>query len=287
MIRLLAPAKVNLTLRVLGKRPDGYHDIESLVQKVSLYDRISIRESPEPGIRLDCSDPGIPSDPTNLVYQAAQTVLEATGTTDRGISIELEKQIPHGAGLGGGSSDAATTIMGLNSLLNLEMPLEKQAEIAAGIGSDIPLFLHPSPSVISGRGEIVTTAPVWIRAAIVIVYPGFSVSTPWAYSNFRLTKEHGKYTISELQKTGRGELPPNRWQEVLVNDLEAAVRTKHPEISGCIEQLSLLGADASQMSGSGSAVFGLFEDTLAAQKAAASFLAKEGYRAFVAMPLFS
>ena len=119
MIRLLAPAKVNLTLRVLGKRPDGYHDIESLVQKVSLYDKISIRQTPEPGIQLQCSDPAIPSGPANLVYQAAQLVMEATGTTDRGISIELEKRIPHGAGLGGGSSDAATTIMGLNSLLEL------------------------------------------------------------------------------------------------------------------------------------------------------------------------
>ena len=167
------------------------------------------------------------------------------------------------------------------------MPLEKQAEIAAGIGSDIPLFLHPSPSIISGRGEIVTSAPTWIRAAIVIVFPGFSVSTPWAYSNFRLTKEHGKYTISELQKTGRVKFAPDRWQEFLVNDLEAAVRTKHPEIGRCIERLFLLGADASQMSGSGSAVFGLFEDTLAAQTAAASFLTEEGYSAFVAMPLFS
>jgi 4-diphosphocytidyl-2-C-methyl-D-erythritol kinase len=287
MIRLLAPAKVNLTLRILGKREDGYHDIESLVQKITLYDQISIRETPEPGIQLTCSDPTIPSGPTNLVYKAAQAVMEATGRTEKGVFIELEKRIPHGAGLGGGSSDAASTIMGLNSLWDLAMPLEEQVRIAALIGSDIPLFLHPSPSVISGRGELVTAVPDHIRAAFVVVFPGFTVSTQWAYSNFRLTKEHGKYTISELQRTGWGELPPDRWQELLVNDLEAAVRTKHPEIGRCIEELSLQGADAAQMSGSGSAVFGLFEDKLAAQDAATSFLAKEGYAAFVAMPIFS
>ncbi len=292
MIRLLAPAKVNLTLEVLGKRPDGYHNIESLVQKISLYDRITIREVPESGVHLTCSDPDVGSGPDNLVYQAARLFMDATGRSGSGVAIDLKKQIPHGAGLGGGSSDAASVIMGLNSLWNLSLPLEEQERIAVQIGSDVPLFLHPSPSLISGRGEVVTPAPARIRACFLIVFPGFSVSTQWAYSNFRLakdhlTKDHGKYTLSGLQKAGGGELPPNRWQEFLVNDLETAVRKKHPEIGRCIEELLLLGAGASQMSGSGSAVFGLFEDRLTAQKAASSLLTGGGRVAFVTMPLFS
>jgi 4-diphosphocytidyl-2-C-methyl-D-erythritol kinase len=292
VIRLLAPAKVNLTLEVLGKRPDGYHDIESLVQKVSLYDRITIREVPESGVHLTCSDPAVGSGPDNLVYQAARLFMDATGRSGNGVAIDLEKQIPHGAGLGGGSSDAASVIMGLNSLWDLSLPLEEQERIAVQIGSDVPLFLHPSPSLISGRGEVVTPAPARIRACFLIVFPGFSVSTQWAYSNFRLTKDHltkdhGKYTLSGLQKAGEGELPPNRWQDFLVNDLETAVRKKHPEIGRCIEDLLLLGAGASQMSGSGSAVFGLFEDRLTAQKAASSLLTGGGRVAFVTMPLFS
>ncbi|MDF1536251.1 MAG: 4-(cytidine 5'-diphospho)-2-C-methyl-D-erythritol kinase [bacterium] len=287
MIRLLAPAKVNLTLKVLGKRPDGYHDIESLVQKVSLYDRITIREVSDPGIHVTCSDPTVPSGPGNLVYQAAQLIMEATRTAGKGISIDLEKRIPHGAGLGGGSSDAAAVIMGLNTLWNLSLSLMEMEEVAARIGSDVPLFLHPSPSVISGRGEVVTPAPARIRAVFLIVFPGFSVSTRWAYSNFRLTKDHGKYRISALQRAERGELPPDRWQGFIVNDLEAAVSNKHPEIGRCIEDLLLLGAGASQMSGSGSAVFGLFEDRFVAQKAASSLLAGGGRAVFITMPLFS
>jgi 4-diphosphocytidyl-2-C-methyl-D-erythritol kinase len=287
VIRILAPAKVNLTLRVLDRREDGYHNIESLVQKISIYDRLTILKRDEPGIHLTCSDPSLPTGRDNLAHQAAHLIMESSGIRKKGISIHLDKTIPHGAGLGGGSSDAAAVLMGLNSLWKLSLTREELTELGQEIGSDVPLFLHPSPSLITGRGERVEPSPILVNAVFVVIFPGFSVSTQWAYSNFRLTKEPDKYTISGLYRTAGGTLPPEQWQSLLVNDFEEAVTIRHPEIGRCGEDLLHAGAVASQMSGSGSAVFGLFEDRQTAEKAAARLM-KEGKRITqVALPIFS
>jgi 4-diphosphocytidyl-2-C-methyl-D-erythritol kinase len=287
MIRLLAPAKVNLTLKILRKREDGYHDIESLVQKISIYDRITIAEADEPGIHLACTDPSLPVGPDNLAFRAAQLLLRKYRLQDMGVSIHLEKSIPHGAGLGGGSSDAAAVLMGINSLLKLNGTRDELIEVGLEIGSDVPLFLFPSPALITGRGEKVEPSPVLVNAVYVVVFPGFGVSTSWAYSNFRLTKEPDKYTISGLYRTTRGALPPEQWQDLLVNDLEETVKTRHPEIGRCQENLLRAGANASLMSGSGSAVFGLFEDKPSAEKAAV-LLKEDGVETTqVALPIFS
>ena len=287
MIRVLAPGKVNLTLRVLRKREDGYHDIKSLVQKVSIYDRITIAEADEPGIHLACTDPSLPVGPDNLAFRAAQLILRKYGLQEKGVSIHLEKSIPHGAGLGGGSSDAAAVLMGINSLLKLSGTRDELVKIGMEIGSDIPLFLFPSPALVTGRGERVEPSHVLINAVYVVVFPGFGVSTGWAYSNFRLTKAPDKYTISGLCKTARGALPPEQWQDLLVNDLEETVATRHPEIGRCQEELLRVGACASLMSGSGSAVFGLFEDRLSAEKAAVRLKEDGKQTTQVALPIFS
>ena len=286
-MRILAPAKINLTLRVLRRREDGYHDIESLVQKISIYDRITISEKDEPGIHLTCSDPSLPTGPDNLAYLAAQFIMESSRIPEKGISIHLDKVIPHGAGLGGGSSDAAAVLMGLNILWKLSWTREGLAELGQEIGSDVPLFLHPSPSLITGRGERVEPSSVLINAVFVVVFPGFPVSTQWAYSNFRLTKEPDKYTISGLYSTAGGALPPDQWQSLLVNDLEGAVTIRHPEIGRCREELLRAGARASLMSGSGSAVFGLFEDRRTAEKAAVQLTEDGSQTTQVALPIFS
>ena len=151
MIRVLAPAKVNLALKILCRREDGYHDIESLVQKISIYDRITIDQEHEPGIHLTCSDPSLPAGPENLAHRAAQLLMDRSDIQDRGISIRLDKAIPHGAGLGGGSSDAAAVLMGLNTLLKLSWNRERLAELGQEIGSDVPLFLPSSPGSPSVR----------------------------------------------------------------------------------------------------------------------------------------
>jgi len=286
-MRVLAPAKVNLTLRILGKRQDGYHEIESLVQKISLYDRITILPKGEPGIWLTCSDPSLPTGPDNLAYRAAKLLMSSSRKAGKGVRLHLEKSIPSGAGLGGGSSDAAAVLLGLDALWGLSMTREDLVGIGEEIGSDVPLFLHPSPSLITGRGEKVAPAPVLVDATYVIVFPGFSVSAKWAYSNFRLTKEPDKYRISGLHKTAEGVLPPHRWQGLLANDLEEAVTISHPEIGRCREDLLSAGAAASLMSGSGSAVFGLFEDRRTARNAAVR-LTEDGKRTtHVAYPVFS
>lgn len=286
-MRILAPAKINLTLRVLRHREDGYHDIESLVQKISIYDRITISEKDEPGIHLTCSDPSLPTGPDNLAYLAARFLMESSRIPEKGISIHLDKVIPHGAGLGGGSSDAAAVLMGLNILWKLSWTREGLAKLGQEIGSDVPLFLHPSPSLITGRGERVEPSSVLINAVFVVVFPGFPVSTQWAYSNFRLTKEPDKYTISGLYSTVGEALPPDQWQSLLVNDLEGAVTIRHPEIGRCREELLRAGARASLMSGSGSAVFGLFEDRRTAEKAAVQLMEDGSQTTQVALPIFS
>jgi 4-diphosphocytidyl-2-C-methyl-D-erythritol kinase len=287
LISILAPAKVNLTLRVLGHRPDGYHDIESVVQKISLFDRITLTPRKKPGVELSCVATAIPSGPENLAHKAATLLLGAARISNRGISITLDKHIPQGAGLGGGSSDAAAVLMGLTNLFDIPLPHGRLHEIAADIGSDVPLFLYPSPSLITGRGEHVKPAPLRINACFVVVYPEFEVSTAWAYANFRLTKKPRKYRISTLNKVEWEEIAPDRWQDFLVNDLEPAVTMHHPEISRCRNDLVRLGARASLMSGSGSAVFGLFEDLPTARNAVSGLIA-EGWRTvFAAVPLFS
>jgi 4-diphosphocytidyl-2-C-methyl-D-erythritol kinase len=287
LIQLLAPAKVNLYLKIVGQRPDGYHDIESVVQKISIYDRITLTEEQKTGIKILSSTPAIPSGPENLAYKAADLLLKAAGMSNRGVQITIEKNIPAGAGLGGGSSDAATVLLGLTNLFGISLPYGKLHEIACGIGSDVPLFLHPSPSLIAGRGDIVKPAPFWTSAFFVVVFPGFEVSTSWAYSNFRLTKKTRKYTISRLHKVERGELAPDQWQHLLVNDLEPAVAMHYPEIGRCKSDLVRSGARASLMSGSGSAVFGLFGDRRTAEQASAYLVAEGWHTAAAAVPLFS
>jgi 4-diphosphocytidyl-2-C-methyl-D-erythritol kinase len=141
--------------------------------------------------------------------------------------------------------------------------------------------------LITGRGDIVKPAPLWTRAFLVVVFPGFEVSTTWAYSNFRLTKKIRKYTISRHHKVELGELAPDRWQELLVNDLEPAVMMSHPEIGRCKKDLVRFGARASLMSGSGSTVFGLFEDRRTAEEASADLIAEGWHTALAVMPLFS
>jgi len=290
VIRLLAPAKVNLNLRILGLREDGYHDIESVVQKISIHDRVSLSPGKTPGIVLSCSDPSLPGGPGNLAYRAAELILGQCQVPEKGVVIHLDKTIPHGAGLGGGSSDAAAVLMGLNTLWNLGLSRGELTDLGQRIGSDVPLFLFPSPSLIAGRGEKILPAPFIINAVFVVVFPEFSVSTKWAYSNFRLTKKHDKYTntVSDLYDRNAGRaVPPDRWPDLLANDLEKAVINRHPEISRCKDDLLEAGAKASLMSGSGSAVFGLFEDRHEAELAAAQLM-EDGTRSVkVALPIFS
>jgi 4-diphosphocytidyl-2-C-methyl-D-erythritol kinase len=165
-----APAKVNLTLEVVGKRPDGYHAIETLMVAVDLFDTLEVRRGPAGVVALECDPPTLPTDGRNLVVKAADALRRAAGT-DQGASLRLTKRIPHEAGLGGGSSDAATTLLALNRLWGLGLGRDELAAVAAGVGSDVAFFLSPPAGWCTGRGEVVTSEPVGRELDLVVVKP--------------------------------------------------------------------------------------------------------------------
>ena len=242
-----APAKVNLTLRVLGRRPDGFHDIETLMAPVDLADRLEVELKDSPGIEFSCSDPSLPTDGSNLVCKAVGAFAAATGR-EFGVRTHLEKRIPHGAGLGGGSSDAAAVLKALNELLGAGLPTEDLEKIAASIGSDVAFFIRGVPAICRGRGERVEPVEGVPSAEILLVKPPFPVSTAWAY---------GVWAAAEKSLE---TFPAMLGSIAMVNDLEAPVFSKHLQLPVLKRWLAdQLGVRAAMMSGSGSTVFAVLE----------------------------
>ena len=253
-ISLKAPAKINLFLKVLGKRPDGFHDIESLVQAIDLCDDITLEKSDI--IEIVCDDPGIPSDETNLAYKAADVLQRSFYFP--GVRIELKKRIPSQAGLGGGSSDAAFVLRGLCELYNLSPDVKDIISIAAEIGSDVPFFMSGGQALITGRGENVTAVHLPTDYKLVIVAPpyGFSTKEVYAKVKINLTEINTNHLLSTRISTSRFY----RMISSFSNDLETAVSDKS---SGPWDIKQLLvdnGAIYCAMSGSGSAIFGIFSE---------------------------
>ncbi len=256
-----SPAKVNLLLKVLSKRPDGYHDLVSIVDIVSVFDVIHIKERSDGVVTVRDSTGSLPDGPENTVYRAAM-LLKETFRVTKGVEIFIEKNIPQGAGLGGGSSDAATTLKELARLWNL--PIEKAGlmELGKEIGADVPLFLYGKSCVMSGVGDRVTPLKLPVLS-YVIVYPDIVLSTREVYENLRivLTKEENEVKFSPQFSTVFDVAG------ILENDLERVAIVKCPAIKSIKERLKQEGAVGSLMSGSGSAVFGIFEDQSGARKA--------------------
>ena len=275
-VRIFAPAKVNLFLRIVGQRSDGYHLLDSLMAPVSLYDAIEIqaerREQSELRIRLTCDKLDLPTDQSNLAYRAALLMCRETETTAI-ITIDLQKNIPAGAGLGGGSSDAAAVLKALNRLLSLGLNVSQLCQLAAQIGADVPFFIPCRLARVGGIGEILTPLPPLPRHWLVIVVPPFAVSTPWAYRRF----DELSADVACLPADSTLQITAQQWPDigVFVNDLEQAVLPEHPLIARIKSRLLELGAEMALMSGSGSAVFGVFTEQLQAQQAAATFTDSE------------
>ncbi len=263
MFTLPAPAKINWLLFVLGKRDDGYHEIRSLMQCVDLADQLDFEASDTLSLEANCS---IPTS-ENAVWKAALLLKEHAGT-EKGARITLRKNVPMEAGLGGGSSDAASALMGLNRLWELGLSLKELSLLGAKLGSDVPFFLGARCSLVSGRGEI--TKPVGLEGsfALLIVKPSFGVPTPRAYRALsrytRLTKARNniKLFIRALKDGDLGSLEP-----LGGNDLETGVLPAYPEISRIKDALKREGSSYVMMSGSGSSVFGVFRDEEAARRA--------------------
>ena len=277
-MQVLAPAKVNLYLRIVGRRPDGYHLLDSLMVPVSLYDEITVEaESGRPEIVMTCDDPTVPGGKTNLAYKAAALLCREAGV-QAGVSINLRKCIPAGAGLGGGSSNAAAVLKSVNILLSLGLPEARLGALAACLGADVPFFIPCRPARVEGIGEILTAVQALPLRWLVIVVPPFGVSTPWAYRRF--DELSPSLSPAPLAQAATGQWPA---PEVLINDLERAVLPAYPLIAQIKAHLLRLGAQGALMSGSGSAVFGVFQSRAAAEQAVTAL--REKGKTFLVEPL--
>ena len=281
-ITVRAPAKTNLILRVLDRRADGFHNLWSVMQTVGLEDDITIRLNRDhEDLRLHCDVASLSTDQTNLVIRAAAAVLRRCERT-LGMDIALTKRIPMGAGLGGGSSDAAATIIGLNRLLNLGWSAMEMAQVGQALGSDVPFFFFAPSAVVTGRGEHVS--PVRLKGSrwIVLVNPGFSVETKWAYQELSSSRTHVP-ALSDQQAALDREHEMS-WEQIMQaaeNDFETPVFAAHPDLRAIKRDLLTQGAEVALLSGSGATVFGVFRDEARAKHAHAYFQPRPRYRVFV------
>jgi len=283
-LTLKAPAKINLFLKILGRRSDGYHEIESLMQKIELFDILHVSRQ-EGFISLSCPGNAVPEDRNNLVFRAAEAFFSTTSIAP-GVRIILEKKIPVAAGLGGGSSDAAAVLLGLNRLYAAEMEPEGLADIGLQLGADVPFFLQDcSGALATGIGESLRQVDPIRNYWILLVNPGFAVSTKWAYENFPLTSYSNPFILARGRKMdGNFMLSSPGLFEELGNDLEAVTINRYPEIGYIKKELKKAGAVTALMSGSGPTVFGLFPGKKEAQHGFEQFAREYGDNVFLVRP---
>lgn len=281
-----SPCKVNLLLNILGKRADGFHELETVMQPVQLFDRITATKAAA-GLTLTCNLPGLPVDGTNLVHKAATAFLQATQITD-GVSLHLEKNIPLAAGLGGGSGNAAHTLLALNELFDLPLGTTRLQELATGLGSDVPFFLQSQPALAVGRGEQVQSLapfPALRGAHLLLIHPGFGISTAWAYQSLV------KYPAALNGQPGRAQqlIALLRGTDLAAagnafyNSLEAPALPKFPLLALYQEFLRASGAPAVLMSGSGSTTFAVLPTRDIADRLRERFYARFGPSAWTAV----
>ncbi|MDB6068294.1 MAG: 4-diphosphocytidyl-2-C-methyl-D-erythritol kinase [Pedosphaera sp.] len=281
-----SPCKVNLLLNILGRRADGFHELETVMHPVRFCDQLVFSRGGQ-GIELTCSDASLPVDSKNLVHRAATAFLEAARITE-GVRIHLEKKIPQAAGLGGGSGNAATTLLGLNELFGQPLAAEQLPAIAAELGSDIPFFLQTKPALATGRGEKITSFdafPAMNGAVFLLIHPGFGISTPWAYKNLArfpaaLNGQAGR--AQKLIQLLQGSDLATAGKE-FYNSLEAPALEKYPLLALYQEFLRANGATAALMSGSGSTTFALAENQAAAEQLLERFKGKFGASSWTAL----
>ncbi len=246
-----APAKVNYLLQVLRKRPDGYHDLRMVMQRIDLCDEIEIRLNNKSGINVDCDGGVVSGGRENIAWRAADALLSHAGSTT-GVDITISKKIPVAAGLGGGSSDAATVLMGLNELLGLNFSDEKLMEIGVRLGADVPFFIFKKTALAEGIGEKLTPVHGLPQAWLVLVNPNIHVSTAWVYQNLRLTNKRDDYKLPQFCNKIENIC------SILENDLESVTIERFPVIREIKEMLLGYGAAGVLMSGSGPTVFAVF-----------------------------
>jgi 4-diphosphocytidyl-2-C-methyl-D-erythritol kinase len=270
MLTLRAYAKINLGLRVLQRRDDGYHDLETVFHRIDLFDELFFE--PSESLSLRCIPAGLPTDEQNLCYRAAILLRESLRRVD-GARMTLRKNIPSGGGLGGGSSDAAATLLGLIRLWRAEIPAERLRSIALELGSDVPYFLGKGSAYATGRGEILDYFHLEVPYWIVVVYPNIAISTAWAYQHLQPVPRSpagpggkSQRPLGEIVRKEMHDLP--RLRDLLQNDFEPLVLAEYERVDRVKRTLSDSGAGFVRLSGSGSAVYGFFPDEERARAAA-------------------
>ena len=258
-IRLESPAKLNLRLEVLKKRADGYHELRTILQKITLHDVLHFSLKKGRGISIKTTHPHLPVGKRNLVYQAVQSILNKSNYKG-GVFIEIEKRIPLGSGMGGGSSNAATSLKAMNQLLRVNLSKKELIGLGLEIGADVPFFFSEGAAIATGIGERlkkIELPGLWY----VLIYPNFEVSTRWAYRNFILTNKRFHFNLHELLRS------PKEISDLLLNDLEGVVSREYPQIGVMKKMLYSAGALGALMTGSGPTVFGVFSEEGGASEA--------------------
>ena len=269
-LRIRAHAKINLFLNVLGKREDGYHNLETVFQSIDLYDEIILRERVSQGMVLHCDHPEVPSDSSNIAYEAAQAISDVVGGI-RGLEIRIEKRIPVAAGLAGGSANAAAVLHGINELFSLEITQSRLLQLGTELGADVPFCLIGGTAFGTGIGDILTPFSPLTDVPLILINPGISVSTSDIFRNLHipLTKQAKESIIIRdcVEKRDIAGIGKN-----LYNILEIPVFSKHSELSDIKSQLSTqVGVLGTLMSGSGATIFALMQDTNSAQRCQSHF----------------
>lgn len=256
----LAPAKINLYLQVLGRRDDGYHELAMVMQRISLFDRLRMELTADAGVTVACPGVALAPGEDNIAVRAAQQLLQEAGLKT-GLRITIDKQIPVAAGLGGGSSDAATVLMGVNEMLQLGFSREELMRRAKPLGADVPFFVFQQDAWATGIGDVLTEVAGLPPAWYLLVNPRIAVSTGWVYGNLGLTSEIAAAKLPGFPTTAKDLV------HLVHNDLERVTIPAHPVVAQVKQQLLTAGAVAALMSGSGPTVFGVFDDEAAAQQA--------------------
>ncbi len=265
-----APAKLNIRLKITGRRPDGYHELVSIMTPVSLLDVIEVRENRGEGVELTASGYPVPLDDGNIVVRAAQSFSATTGLPS-GVSIKITKNIPVAAGMGGGSSDAAATLLILNEIYSKPLSMNDLRVLALRLGADVPFFLVCTPCLVTGIGEILEPVERWPEFWYVIVTPPIQVSTAWVYQNYRMKLTTGEYPFIKKALESASLVI----SQVLENDLEAVTSAIFPIIDRIKRLLVENGAEGALMSGSGPSVFGAFGSVELAESAKKHLLEQE------------
>ena len=283
-LQFKTPAKINLGLHIHKKREDGFHELETILQMVTWFDELQLEGTCEK-VELFCDTPEIPNDETNLVVKAARLLQKHFPGRCAGVKITLKKSIPSGAGLGGGSGNAAGVLLALNHLWDLKISRENLIALSGELGSDVPFFLISPCAIGTGKGEILEPIKNPINLYVLMIYPNLPLSTPWVYGNLKLklTKHKNNISIltnflmrSDFAQLGAG----------LYNDLEPIVFKRYPEILEIKNELLRSGAGGALLSGSGSTVFGIFDNPDLAKKALARFAGKK-HKVFLAKSITS